>query len=96
MKISPWIAVAALLLIAAAALPDQPAGNVERTITDSTGDRSFTAACDQNGNAFDVLPDTAAARDAAQAWCERSGRLFDTAPWPSGFRPVPLDDVLHP
>lgn len=101
MKISPWFAVAALLVIAGMALPEQPAppaGNESGTITDSTGnDRAFSeASCDTNDNAFNVLPDTPAAYDAAQAWCESSGRWIDNAPWPSGLKPVPLDDALHP
>lgn len=101
MKISPWFAVAALLVIAGMALPEQqpapPAGNERGTITDSTGDRAFSeAACDSHDNAFNVQPDTPAAYDAAQAWCESSGRWLDEAPWPSGLKPVPLDDVLHP
>jgi hypothetical protein len=102
MKISPWFAVAALLLIAAAALPDDqpgsPTGNVRGTITDSTGDNPAfrEASCDMNGNAFGVKPDTASAIDAAQAWCDRADASFDQMTWPAHVTPVPLDDALTP
>lgn len=67
---------------------EQPTADVPAV---GTHESAFTAAsCDESNTPFDVQPDTAEAWADAQAWCTSSGEWLDNAPWPSGFRPVPL------
>jgi len=71
--------------------PPPPGGTGSPPATGSS-DVEFTASCDGNGNAFDVEPDTASARAEAQRRCIRTHDMVATAPWPSGWKPVPLPE----
>ncbi|EME63100.1 hypothetical protein, partial [Amycolatopsis decaplanina] len=68
------------------------AGGTGPTVPTGTSDVEFTASCDADGRAFDVEPDTAAARAEARRRCARTHDMVRDAPWPSGWKPVPLPD----
>lgn len=66
--------------------------------SDSSGtstDVPFTADCDAHGQAVDVQPDTAAARQAADRMCAATESEVNNAPWPSGWHPIPGGAVAN-
>jgi hypothetical protein len=50
----------------------------------------YSAACDMNNHAINVDPNTRKARAAVEAACQNTGTAIDNAPWPSGWKPIPL------
>lgn len=80
------VAVAALAVALLASCKPLPEQDTEpRPVVE------FSTVCDENDVAFNVEPNTPEARAAAQEWCTKSGAAIDNMPWPSGFRPVPLE-----
>ncbi|QXV63589.1 hypothetical protein [Amycolatopsis sp. TNS106] len=85
------LAVAGVLAVAPATSCEPPAGGTGSRPT-GTSDVEYTASCDGQGNAFDVEPNTPAARAEAQRRCARTHTMVRDAPWPSGWKPVPIPE----
>ncbi|MFE5566007.1 hypothetical protein ACFQ68_13555 [Amycolatopsis japonica] len=85
-------ALAAVLAVAPATSCQPPAGGTGPRPATGSPDVEYTASCDGDGNAFDVEPNTAAARAEAQRRCARTHDMVRDAPWPSGWKPVPLSE----
>lgn len=80
------------LIVGAILIAPAPDDAASPDLSDDAG-VSFSAECDVNDHAVHVEPDTAAARQAAEHMCRVTGDAIDTAPWPDGLVPVPLDSV---
>ncbi|MBE1580464.1 hypothetical protein ACFORH_43135 [Amycolatopsis roodepoortensis] len=87
----PAFALAAVLAVAPATSCQPPAGDTGPRPA-SSSDVEYTASCDGAGNAFDVKPNTPAARAEAQRLCRRTHTMVRDAPWPSGWKPVPIPE----
>lgn len=86
------LALAGVLAVAAPTATScvPPAAGTGSSPTTGSSDVDYSASCDGDGRAFDVDPDTPAARAEAQRRCTRVHDMVNNAPWPNGYKPVPL------
>ncbi|MGH3863838.1 hypothetical protein [Actinokineospora sp.] len=87
------LARAVLLFVVVVAIAKaKPAedGTTVPTLDSHGTDVEYSANCDEHGRASDVVPNTKAARDAANARCAQTHEALKETPWPSGVSQVPF------
>lgn len=90
---STFTRTALLFVVVVAIAKAKPAaenGTSVPTLDSHGTDVEYSANCDEHGRTSDVVPNTQAARDAANARCAQLHEALDKTPWPAGVSQVPF------